>query len=351
MDEKGFRAFLKEGKRVPKGLKERVIRENMSIARRFEEYLARTSPPEPAEKASRHDVGRFIERALESEDRTVDRLLGLLRYARFVGNREIELELLVLLDGADVMAKLIAASEAHVGKGANDRIFAGFEPPPLGTPHKKMPRYTQDFMRRLKKGTDKETCKAILLTGVHAGPPEAYAEERRMLRESKDVDEYLARRRQRMIDLLAGHMKDGTLFYNQAIDQLSLDFVKGNPEVAGGVRKGGSIYHTRIPYMMKEYLREKDSTMRRYYYCHCPLARESILTGEKMDRDFCYCSAGYDKRPFDVAFGEPVKITILKSVLWGDDYCRSRMEIPEKYRTKRRGERRQSKTRARPRKK
>ena len=176
-----------------------------------------------------------------------------------------------------------------------------------------------------------EGTREVLLVGVHAGLPKYYVEERKMLLASKDVDEYLRKRRERMVKLLEGHMKDGTPFYNQMIDQDALDFVRANPEVAGGVRRGKKIYQTKIPYMMIEYLKEKDPKLKRYYGCHCLLARESILSGKEMSRNLCYCSAGYEKMPYEVAFGKPVKTVVLKSILWGDDICRFSMEIPEKY--------------------
>ncbi len=336
---------------MPKGLKEDVIRDNVRLAKQFEEFLAKTSPRRSAVNATDNDVRLFIKHLAKSGDNRFDKLIGLLRYSRFIGNRAMELELLVTLDGVDVLGKLVEAAKGHLGKKDHERMFAGFETPSLGTPHKEMPAFTQEFMSRLMKGTDRETWRAILLTGVHAGPPEAYAEEKEMLRGSKDVDEYLAKRRQQLIDLLEEHFRSGTLFYTQEIDDLSLEFVRNDPEVAGGVRKGDSIYQTKVPYMMKEYLREKDPTMRRYYYCHCPLARESILTGATIPRDFCYCSAGYEKMPYEVAFGVPVKTTVLKSVLWGDDVCRFRMEIPEEYRIKAKSRNRPTRSRKKPKKK
>jgi len=332
MDEKGFKAFLREGKRVPKGLKEDVIRKNVRMARRFEEYLKRRSRSRTFDKATQADAKSFIKHLMKTGENDWDGLLGLLRYARFADNRVVEVELLTALSGFHVLPRLLEEAKRIVGEGRYEAIFVGYEPPPLGTPPGSMPSFTQDFMERLFNGAGRETCREVLLTGVEAGPPEAYADEKKMLRASKDINEFLAKRRRRLVELLEEHMRDGTLFYTQPIDQRCIDFVRGNPEIAGGVRRGDSIYQTKIPYMMIEYLREKNPKMRRYYYCHCPLARESILTGEEISRDFCYCSAGFEKKPYEIAFGGPVKTTVLKSVLWGDDVCRFRMEIPEKYR-------------------
>jgi hypothetical protein len=70
--------------------------------------------------------------------------------------------------------------------------------------------------------------------------------------------------------------------------------------------------------------------MKRYYMCHCPLAREAILAGEpEIPMDWCYCSAGYGKVRYDVAFGVETQVEVLESVLGGSDNCRFRIRIPD----------------------
>jgi predicted hydrocarbon binding protein len=70
--------------------------------------------------------------------------------------------------------------------------------------------------------------------------------------------------------------------------------------------------------------------MKRYYACHCQLARTAIRDGTpKISRDFCYCSAGYEKVRFDTIFGEPVEVEVLESALDGDERCRFANKIPK----------------------
>lgn len=81
------------------------------------------------------------------------------------------------------------------------------------------------------------------------------------------------------------------------------------------------------------WLDEKDPTRKRYYACHCPLARTSIISGKPGVLSlFCYCSAGFEKLPFDVIFGEPVKVEVLKSALGGSNRCRFAITVPERFR-------------------
>lgn len=329
MDEAGFREFLKAGERVPKNMDAKTIRANIKAVKDFESHLKRKG--KKLEKVKGRDARAFMVEATEKGKGSFDSFLGLLRYARFRGNTDMEMGILNALDGAKVMDDLCEVVRKKHGKKRYDEVLGGFRSPPIGTDPKKMPRATCEFISRLESGFGEDGAREVLLVGVHAGSPKYYTEEREMLLASKDVDDYLRKRREKMVKLLEGHMKNCTPFYNQMIDQDALDFVRSNPEVAGGVRRGKKIYQTKIPYMMIEYLKEGDAKMKRYYGCHCLLARESILSGEEMSRNLCYCSAGYVKMPYEVAFGKPVRTEVLKSILWGDEVCRFAMEIPKEY--------------------
>jgi hypothetical protein len=59
------------------------------------------------------------------------------------------------------------------------------------------------------------------------------------------------------------------MFYANEIDEEVVEYVRKNPEIMGGVRVGDVIYETKIPYMAKKFLHEKDEKMKRYYACHC----------------------------------------------------------------------------------
>ena len=84
---------------------------------------------------------------------------------------------------------------------------------------------------------------------------------------------------------------------------------------------------TKIPYDIVSYLKETDKTKKRYYACHCPFVRESILTTDKVSKNWCYCSGGFAKFPFEQVLGRELKVTLMKSVLAGDDVCRFAIEI------------------------
>ncbi len=86
---------------------------------------------------------------------------------------------------------------------------------------------------------------------------------------------------------------------------------------------------SKIPFAPDKWLKEKDPRMRRYYACHCQLAREAILNGtEGPLGTFCYCSAGFEKLPLEVVLGVPLEVEVLESVLAGGEKCRFAVKIP-----------------------
>ena len=82
--------------------------------------------------------------------------------------------------------------------------------------------------------------------------------------------------------------------------------------------------------MAKEYLEATDERIKRYYACHCAWARESILDDSvDVPAEFCHCSGGYTKMPWEVALDQPLEYDMVKSVLKGDSECSFVIYLPE----------------------
>jgi hypothetical protein len=105
--------------------------------------------------------------------------------------------------------------------------------------------------------------------------------------------------------------------------------VRSDPEIGGGRRIGNIVYETKIPFMTKQYLAESDPTLKRYFYCHCPWAREAVKSGEKVAPIFCNCSAGFHKKPWEAALSQKIRVDVLESVLQGDSRCRFAIHLPK----------------------
>jgi len=327
LDEEGFRNFC-----ISKKLNEETVRANIKMVKEFEAFLKKTNPKRDLRNATPNDLQSFVTHLMKTNKNTWDNLLALLRYARFAGNRKTEVASLTLLDGSDVLESLSNTVKQSVGERKHKEIFEGIELPPLGTPSKDKPNITKKFMERLEANLGEKTCREILLSGPHAGPKEDYLPERKKFLESKGIDDFLERRHKEYVDELEKHMKEKTLYFTQEIDEKVLEYVRNTPTCQNGVRKGNIIYVTKIPYMAKKYLREKDQRKKRYYYCHCPWVREAIKSGNiGISPNFCYCSAGFEKRPWDVIFDRPAKADVIQSVLKGDLVCEFAIHIPKEF--------------------
>jgi hypothetical protein len=187
-------------------------------------------------------------------------------------------------------------------------------------------------MERLEAKLDEETRRDVLSSGLHGPiPEEVFLPEREKFQESKSLDDFLKKRHEEYVSELEEHMKKKTLYFTQEIDEEVVEYVRNTPTCQNGVREGNMIIVTKIPYMAKKYLHEKDPKKKRYYACHCSWVREAILSGLEVSPNFCYCSAGFEKRPWDIIFNQPVKADVIQTVLKGDPICKFAIHIPKQF--------------------
>jgi len=322
LQEKGFREFCARIK-----LDEKTIRAHARAVKKFERFLRKKNGN--VNNATAADVQNYVARLIKKSENSWVTFLGLLRYSRFAGNRKVEVALLELMDGSNVLENISTILKRDVGKSRHDEVFDGISLPPLGTHSKDKPRVTRKFMENLETILGEKKTREILSTGPHAGPKEEYLPEKQDFMASDSLDDFLEKKRKEYVELLEKHMKEKTLYFTQEIDEEVLDYVRKTPTCQVGVREGDVIYVTKIPYMAKKYLHEKDPKRKRYYYCHCPWVREAIISGVKISSNFCYCSAGFEKRVWDVIFDRPVEAKVLETVLKGDYICRFAIHIPK----------------------
>ena len=301
------------------------------IIQEVETFLIDTGKNNNFSLATIEDLKSIIKYLMKNRKNSKKTLLALLKYSRFMGNREIEIALLELLDGNDILKKLMLKANKVAGEKKREKIFSKILLPQLGTFSVDKPKMTQKFMENLEAKLTLEECREVLLSGPHAAPKKEYLSERKDFLKSESIDDFLRKRHREYLNELDQLMKNEKLYFTQEIDEDVIDYVRNTPTCQNGVRQGNIIYVTKIPYMAKKYFREKDPKLKRYYYCHCPWVREAIKSDIKISSNFCYCSAGYEKRPWDVIFNQPVKADVLETVLKGDLVCKFAIHIPEEY--------------------
>lgn len=324
MDEKGYTEYLTDREQP---IPEDEIEQAILIVRQFEAFAEGRG--KTLETAGFHELNAFSRVLIGEETNTYENYVALSRYGYFVKNLNLYLAVLELLDGAEVMNVLHERLGEIVGENLRNMILPESRLPPLGLPSIGKIHVTNEVMKKMIDTLDCETCGSVLNAVAHGLPKDFRRGERKKYLEAGSVDEYLKRKRESAISELESYRDSGALFFNQIITDEALEYVKSRPDVLSGERRENTIYHTKIPYMLNEYLTAPDDRMKRYYACHCAWARESILAGEEVTSKFCHCSAGFTKQPWEAALNQPLQVEIVKSVLDGDLECSFIIHLPD----------------------
>ena len=324
MDIEGFRKFLKENHHP-----DERINQHIQIIAQFEDFLD-SDPSKSNQQPGTENTQEYISILTVVRKDTYDNIAALARYGLFTNNRPLYLTALQFVDGGEAMDNLYTKIAAHVGASKRDQIFHDLQLPTIGTPVERRPVIMKTVIERMQDLLDEQTFESILSGSLRTLKDEWYQDGRQKYLECTSLDEYLDRRSIEYIAELEQIRDEGRLYFNQEITDEVIEFVRSQPEMARGVREGNILYAVKIPYMAKEYILEQDKRMKRYYGCHCPWARDSIINGnETVSPRFCLCSAGFEKKPWEVIFNQPLQAEVVESVLNGDLRCKFAIHLPD----------------------
>lgn len=318
MDAVGFREML-VSRKVPADKLDAAL----ELAERFEKYAQDVSSGFSIETAWAFSKLLIVER-----QNTEENFITLARYGLFIKDNAVFVAFLESLDGGEAQENLYRRVAERFGEQLRDEIFADIGIAPFGIPTPEKPRYMQPVIARLERAVGAQACRELLSDCLRDLPDAYYGSEREIYQSSPDVDTYLIQKKQAFLKNLEDCQREGRLFFAQEITDEVLAFVRREPEMGGGVRVGNVVYETKIPFMTQRYLDEADETLKRYFYCHCPWAREAIKSDGQLAAIFCNCSAGFHKKPWEIIFGQTLQVEVLESVLRGDARCRFAIHLP-----------------------
>lgn len=185
------------------------------------------------------------------------------------------------------------------------------------------------FMNRLEEMADKETLKKIFYRVRHGLHPSQSAWAHEEFIEIGNLDDFLNKHLNDEWNHFVELNREKKDFYGQKISDEVLAFIKENPEMLAPVRKGNKLYCMAFPNNMKAYLEATDEKRKRYYACHCPFAKESILTENVVSSALCNCSLGHVMNFTEAFMDRELEGRVVHSVLDGDLTCEYEMEIPD----------------------
>jgi len=323
LEENEYRRYLRK-----REMKVEAVEDAVLAVKELEKWLS--SRGKTFMSASLGDLRTYIAGIVSGGLNTPDRLLALSRYFWLTKRNDFYSHFAAILGGRGVYNSIGDRLTEVAGEDKRSEVFNGFDEPPLGTAPDAYPACTKELLDRLNASLTPEDVKKVLAGNHHRIPMEAFAEKVKRWEASKTMEEFLAGEHKRLVAELEDAMKSGRLWYEQVITPEVVEYVRGDPTIQNGVLVGDVVLKSKIPFSPDKWLKEKDPKMRRYYACHCQLARDAILNDTaKPLSTFCYCSAGYEKLPLEVVLGVPLEVEVLESVLAGGERCRFAVKIPK----------------------
>ncbi len=185
------------------------------------------------------------------------------------------------------------------------------------------------FMHRFENMAERETVEKILCKVRHGLHPSQSAWAREEFLKIGDLDAFLKIHLDGELDQFVKRNEEKKDFYGQEITDEVLAFIREYPAMLAPVRKGNTLTCMAFPCNMNEYLKADNDRMKRYHACHCPFAKESILSDETVSATLCYCSLGHVMNFAEAFLGRELEGRVVHSVLRGDLTCEYEIRIPD----------------------
>jgi len=293
-------------------------------------YLAKLTEPKTVETVAAGDVPAFAAHLVERELNVRNRFVGIYHYASMIKNYSLQVGILELLDGFEIVGNLHKQIGEQLGADVQAAVFEGVELPVLGTTPLEWTRVNAVVFPRLQAISDPESVKRILRSGLRNLSDKHYLPMKERYEGFADIDAFLEDRGARHLDNLIKQRDTGTPYFNQLINDDVIEFIRATPEIGRGVRQDNSIIEVKIPHQSIEYLATDDITMKQYHVCHCPLVKESILRDDlTISPDFCDFCPSFNAKPWEVIFGQKLDYEVLESALRGGSWCKFAIHLPE----------------------
>lgn len=185
------------------------------------------------------------------------------------------------------------------------------------------------FMKRLEEMADAETVKMILYRVRHGLKVSQCKRAREKFLRAGSLDEFIREHAEEQWNHYLELNREKKDFYGQPITHEVLEFIRQNPAILAPVRKGNKLYCMNIPFNAVEYLSAEDERMKRYHFCHCQFAKESILSDSVVSSTLCNCSLGHMMNFLEAFLDRPLSGRVVHSVLKGDLVCGFEITIPD----------------------
>lgn len=186
------------------------------------------------------------------------------------------------------------------------------------------------LMNRFDEFIDEKTGISILTNVRHGLKYSQFAPERKRFQKYNDIDEFIKSDYEKEVKRFTRLYENKEDFYGQPITKKALDFIIGQQGMLVPVRRENELHITAFPSEIEKYLNEADERKKLYNACHCPFARDSILSENRIvSKTLCNCSLGHCKVRWEVILNRELDGKVLQSALNGDLLCKYVIYLPD----------------------
>jgi hypothetical protein len=289
----------------------------------FEEYTDKD-----VEESTIEDIKNYMEHLIATNQNKYNKVIHLARYYYYVDMKEHYIHMTKYFNALGVLEHIVDRISRYEDDAVKEYVLEDLELPPFGTDSKDLPTYTKNFLETIEKYIDQSTCNKILAGNNHQIPTSSFDKEKEFYEQAPTFEAYLNGRHKRKVEELTTYYENNQIWFEQVITPDVIEFVKNNKEILSGVIQDDALYITKIPYDINHFLETEDDTLKRYYACHCSFVRENIKDQqENIPKEWCYCSAGFAKHPFETILGQELDVELLSTPLDGDHLCRFKIDL------------------------
>ncbi|AIO18162.1 hypothetical protein KQ51_00260 [Candidatus Izimaplasma bacterium HR1] len=307
------------------GISEEDVYTYLGTIVRFEEYVKKD-----ISETTIKDIERYFEYLISIKENTYGNVVHFARYYYYINKKEEYIHMTKYFNSLGVLESILNRITLYETKELQNQIIKNIDLPPFGLSSEELPKYTKDFMDKLSKYLPRVKCDRILAGNNHKIPESSFDKEKEYYSKSSSLKEYLRDKHVRKVEELKHHLANNTVWFEQIITKEAIEYVESNQEILSGIIENDKLYVTKIPYEISKFLETNDEVLKRYYACHCSFVRENILK-ENVDipKEWCYCSAGFAKYPFEVILGKELNVKLLKTPIDGDYICRFEIDLAD----------------------
>ena len=224
---------------------------------------------------------------------------------------------------------IAALTKRELGEDIWCQVFGNIIMPKTGWTLDEISDFTRQMHKNLNTVAPQKQIENMLQKYAH-GYEQSFDDTLSKIVETQGIDGLINHLNDNHIRELEKCQESGVLMDCAVVDDDVINFYKMNPL---NYRIGNKLINKQGPNLTHKFLHETDEKMKRYYGCHCPIKKQSILQNEGgLSHSLCYCCFGHSKKQFEAAFGRAITGRVIKTRMdEGCLECVFEIDIPDEF--------------------